>query len=61
MKQNLHTHTTRCGHACGTEDEYVRSAIEGGLKTLGFSEHCPHVYPDGFISKSHMQKPCISI
>ena len=55
MKQNLHTHTTRCGHACGTEDEYVRSAIEGGLKTLGFSEHCPHVYPDGFISKSHMQ------
>ena len=55
MKQNLHTHTTRCGHACGTEEEYVRAALEGGLKTLGFSEHAPHIYPDGFISKSHMQ------
>ena len=54
MKQNLHTHTTRCGHAVGQEEEYVLSAIEGGIEILGFSEHCPHIYPDGFISKSHM-------
>ena len=55
MKQNLHTHTTRCGHACGSETEYIQSAIEGGLEILGFSEHAPHIYPQGFISKSHMQ------
>ena len=55
MKQNLHTHTTRCGHAVGSETEYIQAAIEGGLEILGFSEHAPHIYPDGFISKSHMQ------
>ena len=54
MIQNLHTHTYRCGHAVGTEQEYIRSAIEGGIKILGFSEHAPHIYPDGFVSKSHM-------
>jgi len=55
MKQNLHTHTERCGHAHGSETEYIRRAIEGGFDVLGFSEHAPHIYPDGFISKSHMQ------
>ena len=55
MKQNLHTHTTRCGHAYGDEEEYIRKAIEGGLDVLGFSEHAPHIYPDDFMSKSHMQ------
>ena len=55
MIQNLHTHTTRCGHAQGSEEEYISHAIEGGLKILGFSEHAPHIYTDGFISKSHMQ------
>lgn len=54
MLQNLHTHTERCGHASGKEEEYIRSALEGGLDTLGFSEHAPHSYPDGYISKSHM-------
>lgn len=54
MIQNLHTHTARCGHAVGTDREYVLSAIEGGFKTLGFSEHSPHIYPGGYISKSHM-------
>lgn len=54
MIQNLHTHTTRCGHAQGTDQQYVLAAIEGGLQTLGFSEHSPHNYPGGYISKSHM-------
>lgn len=41
MKQtfNYHTHTYRCGHAVGNEEEYVKQAIVSGFKTLGFSEH----------------------
>lgn len=54
MIQNLHTHTLRCGHATGTDEEYVLAAIDSGLKTLGFSEHSPHAYPGGYISRSHM-------
>ena len=34
-----HTHTYRCGHAQGTEEEYVLSAIENGYKVLGFTDH----------------------
>lgn len=55
MIQNLHTHTERCGHAVGRDEEYVLAAIEGGLEILGFSEHSPHIYPGGYISNSHMQ------
>ena len=47
MKVNLHTHTHRCGHARGSEREYIERAIEGGLTHLGFSEHSPFVFPDG--------------
>lgn len=36
---NYHTHTYRCGHAVGNEEEYVQAAIKAGFKTLGFSEH----------------------
>lgn len=38
---NIHTHTKRCGHAIGEDEEYVIAAIEAGIKTLGFSDHCP--------------------
>lgn len=34
-----HTHTYRCGHAEGKEEEYVLAAIEAGVKVLGFSDH----------------------
>ena len=30
MKTNYHTHTARCMHATGTDEEYVLSAIKGG-------------------------------
>lgn len=50
---NYHTHTKRCGHACGEDREYVESAIEAGIKYLGFSDHTP--YPTGF--KSIMRIP----
>lgn len=36
---NFHTHTKRCGHACGEDEEYVQAAIQAGIKTLGFSDH----------------------
>lgn len=35
----LHTHTSRCGHALGRDEEYVISAIKSGIKVLGFSDH----------------------
>lgn len=36
---NYHTHTYRCGHAIGRDEEYVISAINAGYKVLGFSDH----------------------
>ena len=39
IKTNFHTHTTRCLHASGSDEEYVLKAIELGYKTLGFSDH----------------------
>ncbi|MBR4446592.1 MAG: histidinol-phosphatase [Solobacterium sp.] len=45
IKTNWHTHTARCGHAYGTDEEYVQAAIRGGLKTLGFSDHAAYTTP----------------
>ena len=50
MLANYHTHTTRCKHASGEDREYVENAIKAGLKILGFSDHCPWVFPDDFVS-----------
>ena len=41
MLRNYHTHTTRCKHAEGTDEEYVLAAIKKGYKVLGFSDHTP--------------------
>lgn len=38
---NLHTHTYRCHHAFGHDEQYIHAGIEAGFKTLGFSEHVP--------------------
>ena len=32
-KYNFHSHTTRCGHAQGTDEEYVIAAIKEGFTT----------------------------
>lgn len=42
--ENFHTHTKRCGHAKGSDIEYVQQAIDQGFATLGFSDHTP--WPD---------------
>ena len=44
MKANYHTHTQRCLHAVGAEEDYVKSAIASGLSCLGLSDHAP--FPD---------------
>lgn len=41
MKTNYHTHTKRCLHAFGTEEDYVQAALKEGLSVLGFSDHAP--------------------
>lgn len=38
---NIHTHTERCGHARGLDEQYIDAAIKGGFKVLGFSDHIP--------------------
>lgn len=45
MDYNFHTHTYRCGHATGTEREYIEAAIAAGIKEMGFSDHAPWIDP----------------
>lgn len=54
FRANYHTHTFRCRHAGGTEEEYVRAALESGFSVLGFSDHSPWPYADGFVSPVRM-------
>lgn len=54
MIANYHTHTVRCRHATGTEEEYIQSAIRGGLKHLGFSDHTPQFFPGDYYSNMRM-------
>lgn len=55
MKVNLHTHTTRCYHAWGTDEEYVQTAIELGYDILGFADHTPFPYNNGFFNGDKME------
>lgn len=55
MTYNYHAHTSRCGHATGTEEEYILRAIECGITHMGFSDHAPHIFPDG--SQSYFRIP----
>ena len=47
MNYNYHSHTSRCGHASGTAEEYILRAIETGIKYMGFSDHAPYICPNG--------------
>ena len=49
---NYHTHTKRCQHAIGSDEDYVKCAIKAGIKVLGFSDHTPWPYKN---FKSHMR------
>ncbi len=43
LNANYHTHTFRCGHADGIDEDYVKQALGMGLAVLGFSDHA--MYP----------------
>jgi len=42
---DYHTHSYRCGHAVGTMDEYIESAISKGIDEIGLTDHL-HLYFD---------------
>lgn len=54
MRENIHTHTVRCHHAVGTEREYIENAVARGLRVLGFADHSPQIFPDGYVSGVRM-------
>lgn len=47
----FHSHTKRCGHAFGEDEEYVQAALKAGLKAMGFSDHA--MFP--FMSQPRMR------
>lgn len=55
MKYNYHTHTARCFHAKGSDEEYVRAAVEAGFDEIGFSDHSPWCF-DGYVSGMRMHE-----
>ena len=54
MLENYHTHTARCRHAVGADEEYVQNAIAGGFTHLGFSDHTPFFFPGSYYSHMRM-------
>ena len=54
MIANYHTHTWRCNHATGNETQDVENAIEACLQILGFSDHSPYIFPEGYYSTFRM-------
>lgn len=55
MRANLHTHTWRCNHAKGKEEEYITTAIDQGFDILGFADHTPHFFPGEYYSSFRMR------
>lgn len=60
MIANYHTHTMRCRHARGNEEEYIQTALRAGLKELGFSDHTPQPFKNGYYSKMRMHPEQLS-
>ena len=55
MIANYHTHTWRCNHAVGREEAYVQAALDRHFEILGFSDHTPYVFPEGYYSGFRMR------
>ncbi len=51
---NYHTHTPRCHHASGDERTYIETARLAGMKILGFADHAPMIFCEGYISDFRM-------
>ena len=56
MIANYHTHTNFCDHSKGEVEDFVKAAIENGVEELGFSEHSPYLFPDGYESHYRAKK-----
>ena len=55
MIANYHTHTERCRHAGNHKDrEYVEAALTAGMQTLGFADHTPQIFRNGYTSTFRM-------
>lgn len=54
MKSNYHTHTFRCLHADGTDEEYIQAALDAGFNVLGFADHAPWPFQNGYVSPIRM-------
>lgn len=52
---NYHSHTWRCQHASGTEEEYILKAIDMGFDVLGFADHTPWPYASDYVSGMRMR------
>lgn len=57
MKANYHTHTYRCGHATGSDEQYIETAWRAGIKKLGFSDHSPQPFSGGYYTQSVRMRP----
>ncbi len=55
MIANFHTHTHRCNHAIGREEDYVKEALKAGMKTLGWADHTPYTFTGGYYSHFRMR------
>ena len=62
LDYNLHTHNFLCGHAVGTVEDYVREAVNNGVKILGISDHIDTKNSNnyGWINKDSIDKDYIS-
>ena len=52
---NLHSHTVRCMHASGTEEEFILQAIASGMDCIGFADHSPWPYKSDFVADMRMR------
>lgn len=54
IRTNYHSHTTRCMHARGSDEDYAKAALAAGYSHLGFSDHSPWPYKNGYRSGMRM-------
>lgn len=46
LKFDYHTHHSRCGHATGSIEDYIKAAIDRDFDIIGISDHSPHFYSE---------------
>ncbi|MBE6657214.1 MAG: PHP domain-containing protein [Ruminococcaceae bacterium] len=54
LTANYHTHTPRCHHAQGVETAYIEAARAAGMQILGFADHAPMIFDEGYVSDFRM-------